>query len=69
MNCINSDLLRNDYKIYLEPVLALLANDAALKVGAKTRSKYIRYALINQLITDGYKLPKKFDPFKNNKKY
>lgn len=62
---ITTDLLRMDYKIFLEPVLATTARFAAEKVGAKTRSKYIRYAVINQLIRDGFELPEKFEPFKN----
>lgn len=65
MICRNSDIFREDYRVYLEPVLAEEASKMAVKVGCKTRSKFIRYAVINQLLSDGCALPKKFDPFKN----
>jgi hypothetical protein len=60
----NSDVFRENYKIYLEPCLATGAENMALKIGCKTRSKYVRYSLINQLIRDGFKLSEKFEPFK-----
>jgi len=50
-----SDLLRMDYKGYMEPVLLTGCNHQAGKIGI-TRSKYIRYAVINQLIKDGFPL-------------
>lgn len=52
-----SDLFRIGYKAYMEPVLLTAANHEAKKRRI-TRSKYIRYAVINQLITDGYPLEK-----------
>ena len=61
-----SDILRLDYNVYLEPVLATAAAGVAKDIGCMTRSKYIRYALINQLIRDGYPLKKvsnKFNAF------
>jgi len=65
MICEWSDKFRQDYKIYLEPLLAsaCLAEGAKLKI---TRSKYIRYCIIRGLIKDGYPLNKithKFDKF------
>ena len=63
-----SDIIRKDFKIYLEPVLATGCDHMAGKVGCKTRSKYIRYAVIRALIQDGYpldKVSKKFDDFYN----
>jgi len=50
-----TDIFRNSYKIYIEPLLAT----ACIHQGGKlkiSRSKYIRYAVINQLIRDGYPL-------------
>jgi hypothetical protein len=50
-----SDIFRESYKGYAEPILLT----AATHQGSKrkiSRSKYIRYALINQLIRDGYPL-------------
>lgn len=50
-----SDGFRKDYKIYLEPLLATGCMNRGNKLKI-TRSKYIRYAVINQLIRDGYPL-------------
>jgi hypothetical protein len=61
-----STVLRRDYKIFLEPLLATACDHMALKVGCRTRSKYIRYAVIRALISDGYPLKNisdKFDKF------
>ena len=61
-----SDILRTDFKIYLEPVLATGCSHIAEKIGCKTRSKYIRYAVIRALIQDGYplcQLSNKFNAF------
>jgi hypothetical protein len=58
-----SDISRKDFKIYLEPVLATACDHQAGKVGCKTRSKYIRYAVIRALIQDGYPLDKVSDKF------
>jgi hypothetical protein len=63
MKCNNSSAIRTDYKIFLEPILATSVMEIAQKSGARTRSKYIRYAVINQLIRDGVSLPEKFKPF------
>lgn len=63
MICVNSNIIRTDYKVYLEPELATKSIEAAQKVGANTRSKYIRYAVIRALISDGVKLSDKFKPF------
>jgi hypothetical protein len=61
-----SDKIRVDYKGYMEPLLLTACEHQATKCGAKTRSKYIRYAVIRSLIQDGYplnKISKKFDKF------
>lgn len=50
-----TDKFRNDYKIYLEPLLATGCMNRGNCLGI-SRSKYIRYAVINQLIHDGYPL-------------
>ena len=68
MNYQNNDKQRIDYKGYMEPILLNACNIMANKSGAKTRSKYIRYAVIRALIKDGYplnKLSTKFDKFYN----
>ena len=68
MNANFSDILRTDFKIYLEPVLATGCAHIAEKIGCKTRSKYVRYAVIRALIQDGYplnQLSDKFDRFYN----
>ena len=60
-----SDKIRNDYKIYLEPLLSTACNHEGKKIGI-TRSKYIRYCVIRCLIKDGYPLNKitnKFNKF------
>ena len=60
-----SDILRQDYKGYMEPVLLSACNYQASKLNI-TRSKYIRYAVINQLIKDGFPLNRisnKFNDF------
>ena len=60
MNARNSmsDLLRMDYKVFLEPVLSRACDLMAAKIGCRTRSKYMRYAIIRALIQDGYPLNK-----------
>jgi len=66
MKLINSDMIRVDYKGYMEPLLLSACGYQAKKCGARTRSKYIRYAVIRALIQDGYPLKdesKKFDIF------
>lgn len=65
MKAIFSDKLRNNYKIFLEPILATAATHCGKKLNI-SRSKYIRYSLIRSLIEDKYPLNKittKFDPF------
>lgn len=57
-----SDVCRVDYKGYMEPILLTAANHEAEKRGI-TRSKYIRFAVINQLIHDRYPLNKVSDKF------
>lgn len=56
MKCNFSDKVRIDYRVYLEPILATAARHQAEKCGARTMSKYIRYAVIRALIEDGYPL-------------
>lgn len=66
MLCRNSDVIREGYKGYMEPLLLQACEHQAKKCGARTRSKYIRYAVIRALILDGYplnKLSKKFGAF------
>lgn len=53
-----SDLLREEYKGFMEPILLTGCNHQSDKLGI-TRSKYIRYAVINQLIRDGFPLKAK----------
>ena len=61
--------LRECYNGYMEPVLLKAAMHQGKKI-CITRSKYIRYAVINQLIADGYPLkeivPLKYDLFYKN---
>lgn len=66
MKIKDNDSFRIDYKGYMEPVLLKACEHQAKQCGAKTRSKYIRYAVIRALIEDGYplnRLTKKFDKF------
>lgn len=61
-----SDIIRVKYQVYLEPVLATEASHYSKKVGSKTMSKYIRYAVIMQLLRDGCplgSLSNKFNKF------
>ena len=52
-----TDLFRVQYKGYAEPLLLTAAEHQGKKLKKKiSRSKYIRYAVINQLIRDGYPL-------------
>ena len=65
MICEWSDKFRNDYKIYLEPLLATACKFEGKKLNI-TRSKYIRYCVLRCLIEDGYPLKditNKFDKF------
>ena len=55
MKAIYSDTFRECYKGYAEPLLLTAATHQGCKKKI-SRSKYIRYALINQLIRDGYPL-------------
>ena len=50
-----ADKFRNDYKIYLEPLLATACMHEGKKLKL-TRSKFIRYAVIRLLIEKGYPL-------------
>jgi len=50
-----SDISRQNYKGYMEPVLLSGCVHQANKLKI-TRSKYIRYAVVNQLIRDGFPL-------------
>jgi len=56
MNAIYSDRIRKDYRVYLEPVLATASAHQAGVVGCRTMSRYIRRAVVTQLIRDGYPL-------------
>ena len=61
-----SDKIRVLYNGYMEPILLTACEHQSEKIGSKTRSKYIRYAVIRALIEDGYPLKevsKKFDKF------
>jgi hypothetical protein len=60
-----SDISRKDYKGYMEPILLTGCEHQANKLKI-TRSKYVRYAVINQLIKDGFPLNRvssKFNAF------
>jgi hypothetical protein len=50
-----SDIIRIDYKGYMEPLLLTACTNQGQKLKI-SRSKYIRYAVINQLIKDKYPL-------------
>ena len=50
-----TDKFRVDYRTYLEPLLATACTHQGSKLNI-TRSKYIRFAVINQLIRDKYPL-------------
>jgi len=50
-----TDIIRKDYRTYLEPILATACKHQGSKLNI-TMSKYIRYSVINQLIKDGYPL-------------
>jgi hypothetical protein len=66
MKAIYSDVLRMKVHVFLEPLLETGCKHMARKVGAGTSSKYKRYAIINQLIQDGYpldRLSRKFAAF------
>jgi len=64
MKCKFSDTIRVDYKGYMEPILLTGCQHVAQQIGCKTRSKYIRYAVIMALIRDGYPLDKMSKKFK-----
>lgn len=55
MKAVYSDNGRVQFKAFAEPILLTGAEHQGSKIGI-SRSKYIRYALINQLIRDGYPL-------------
>ena len=60
---------RRRTNVFLEPLLLKAGSFMGDKIGAGSRSKYIRYALINQLIVDGYPLNSisdRYDPFYAN---
>lgn len=62
---IYSDKIRDQRKVFAEPVLWTGAEVCGKKIGI-SRSKYVRYAIINQLIRDGFplnKLSSKFNAF------
>ena len=66
------DNIRKETTVFLEHILRTAANHLAKKAGCRTMSKYIRYAVINQAIRDGYpfqKFTKKFNPFYNKLNY
>ena len=57
--------LRYEIKLFLEKLLITACNHQGKKLGI-SRSKYIRYAVINQVLCDGYPLKEfteKFDDF------
>lgn len=56
MIAIMSDIIRKDYRVYLEPVLATACSHQAKKVGIRTMSRYIRRAVVMALKADGYPL-------------
>jgi hypothetical protein len=64
--CINfDDTLRYPIKIFVEKIIITAANHHAEKLGL-SRSKYIRYSLIEKLIRSDYpfqQFTEKFDDF------
>ena len=69
MNSFNTDdKLRYEIKIFLEKILITACNHQAKKLNI-TRSKYIRYAVVEKLITDGYPLNEFTDKFNEFCKY
>ena len=57
-----SDLSRRDYKGYMEPLLLTACDHVAGMMGI-TRSKFIRYAVINMLIKKEYPLKRMSNKF------
>ena len=56
----NSDKIRVRTNFFIEPYLKSLCAKNKQNI---TMSKYMRYAIINQLIRDGVKLNGKYAPF------
>jgi len=56
MVAVVSDIIRKDYRVYLEPVLATACVHQAKKIGVRTMSRYIRRAVVMALKADGYPL-------------
>lgn len=65
-SCINfDDRIRYPIKVFVEKIVITAANHHADKLGL-TRSKYVRYSLIEKLIRTGYpfqQFTSKFDDF------
>lgn len=49
-----SDVLRHDYRVYLEPCVAVACGALAGQVGVRTVSRYIRRAVLLTMRRDGY---------------
>ena len=56
----NSSEIRIRMNFFVEPYLKQLCSKNKIKL---SMSKYIRYAVINQLIRDGVYLKEKYEPF------
>lgn len=67
MKVLNSDIIRRDYRVYLEPVLAMACAHQAKVVGVRTMSRYIRRAVVLALKADGYPVDSVTSKFKKVK--
>ena len=67
MKALMSDIIRKDYRVYLEPILASACTHQAGVVGIRTMSRYIRRAVVLALKADGYPLDSVTSKFRNVK--
>lgn len=67
VHCAPGDRLREDYPVYLEPILARACSEMAVKLKLRTRSRYLRRATVLALLHDGYPLNAVTDKFRNVK--
>jgi len=65
-NILLESNLRRQINIFIEPILIKACETQAIKIGCKTRSKFIRYSIINNLLLLNYPLvniSEKYKPF------
>lgn len=67
MITIPSDKIRKDYRVYLEPVLAVACAHQAKIIGIRTMSRYIRRAIVLTLKADGFPVDSITSKFKKVK--